>query len=189
MKFIKENQTDPDFLASLDRKSNIIMCIRPTEEESLIELDSVPDTFRISLSRDLNLSMDNIKIALSVLATNFKPNIKICFPAGLKIQFSELVEDSKQDIFWKIYKSFILNNVYNDHNFITHHLVSDIAFVMYMDTLRMREANVQMLIKKGTPVIDFYVTWYVQTKRDMPQIEEIYLISDNHIYEDFVNIF
>ena len=72
---------------------------------------------------------------------------------------------------------------------LSHYNITDMVFVMYMDTIRMREAGVQMLVKKETHITDFYFTWYVQTKNPMPQIEEIYLIVDSHVYEEFINIF
>ena len=190
MKIIHD--VDPDFLAKLDKKNNIIMSVAPTEETSLIESEYFPDTFSIALARDLNLSANDVlKISSSTLAATIRPKIKICYPVGLKIQFSDFINDPNQDIYWKIYKSFDIHNVYNDEasTDIDHHLVSNIVMVMYLDTIRMREANVQMLVKKNTSILDFYFAWYVQTKKDMPQIEQIYLISDQHVYEDFNNIF
>ena len=189
MKIISESKVDPDLLSKLDRKSNIIMCIDPNDGQFLTESESFPDTFKISLPKDINLSaQDVIKVSTSALAATFKPAIKISLPAGLKIQFSEFVDSHNQDIFWKIYKSFNLMNTYTLDNIIQYHLITNMTFVMNMDTIRMREVGTHMLLKKETPIIDFYFTWYVQTKRDMPQIEEIYLISDGQVYEDFMNI-
>ena len=187
MKIIKD--VDPDFLSKLDRTKNIIMCVHPHEVNNILESEGLPDSFSISLPTDLNLSASNIiTISNSALAATFRPKLKISYPTGLKILFSEFKEDPKEDIFWKIYKSYKLNNVLAEDDIADHHIVTDMVFVMYMDTIRMREAGVQMLVKKDTKVIDFYFTWYVQTKRDMPQIEGIYLISDEQVYEDFLNI-
>jgi len=204
MIIIKDGKVDPDFLASLNRKNNIVICIPPTETNIVTESDTFSDTFGISLPRDLNLSEnDIIRISTNCLSTNIKPNIKISFPAGLKIQFSDYVEDIKQNIFLKNYKSFNINKVFTPiqdpifkqqdehikHSELSHYLLTDMMFILYMDTIRMREVGLPMIIKKETQITDFYFTWYVQTKRDMPQIEEIYLISDLHVYEDFINIF
>ena len=53
----------------------------------------------------------------------------------------------------------------------------------------MREAGLQMIVKKDAVVSEFFFNWYVQTVKDMPQIEEIYLIIDEEIYKNFANIF
>jgi hypothetical protein len=184
------NSIDPDFLAKLDRKNNIIMCANANDMITLTELENFPDTFGISLYRDVSLSASNVmKISVNALAATFRPPIKISFPAGLKIQFSEFIEEASQDVFWKIYKSFDLKSVFDTDNKLSHHLISDMVFLMYVDTIRMREVGLNMLLKKGMRIADFYFTWYVQTIKDMPQIENIYLISDSHVYEDFNNIF
>lgn len=188
MKIIKEGHADPDFLTSLDRTKNIIMCT-PSEGNSIIESENFPDSFSIAISRDLNLSASNIiNVSTSALATTLRPELKISYPTGIKLVFSDFKEDFKEDLCWRIYKSHsTLNNIDKD-NTTNFHVISDIKLIMYMDTIRMREAGVQMVIKKDTKLVDFYFTWYVQTKKDMPQIEEIYLISDSHIYEEFINI-
>lgn len=190
MKIIKEGHATPDFLASLDKTSNIIICVPPYEEKCIIESEDFPDTFSISLPRNLNLSESHVvKISSSCLSTIERPKIKISLPAGIKLQFSNFVADRNQDIFQKIYKSFDVHNVMIDEKTLSHHIISDMIFVLYLDTIRMREAGVQMLIKPGTVIAEFSFSWYIQTKVDMPQIKEIYLISDSHIYEDFINIF
>jgi len=184
------NIVDPNFLASLDRRKNIIMCT-PPNDNCLIEAECSPDTFGITLSRDLNISgPDVVRVSSNIIATTIRPEIKISFPIGLKIQFSEFMEDFKQDIFLRIYKAFDQKVVFEpETEVVSHNLIGDMIFRLYIDTTRMRENETPMMIKKGTRVTDFYFTWYVQTKRDMPQIEEIYLISDAQVYEDFVNIF
>jgi hypothetical protein len=188
MKLIRD--VDPDFLANLDRKSNIIMCVHPQEEESLVESEAFPDTFGITLARDLNLSASNIvKISSSTLSATIRPKIKISCPVGIKLQFNEFMDNHNCDIFWKTYRSFDSHAVHNEHNQIHHNLISNIVFIMYMDTIRMREAGLQMLVKKDTQISNFYFTWYVQTISDMPQIEEIYIIADAQVYEDFDKIF
>ena len=190
MKIIRQGHVDPDFLSNLDKKNNIVMCVHPLEEDTIKELSEFPDTFGIFLPRDLNLSTsDIIKISSSALSTTHRLKLKISIPAGLKIQFCEYMKDRSSDIFWKNYRSFELYNVHDSDNNLSHHIISDIIFIMYMDTIRMREAGLRMLINKGTQISEFYFTWYVQTKNAMPQIEEIYLISDSHVYEDFINIF
>jgi hypothetical protein len=192
MKFIREGNADPDFLSKLDRTNNIIMCIPPVEGKVLEEIVDYPDTFGILLPRDLNLSSsDVVAVSTSALSTVFRPKLKISFPAGLKIHFENFLDCHTEDIFWKIYRSYDLKSMFDSETEKgpTHYLISDMQFIMYLDTIRMREAKVQMLIPKGTSVSTFYFTWYVQTKRDMPQIQEIYLIYDGQIYEDFLKIF
>ena len=184
------DKVDPDFLSNLDLKSNIVMCVTPNDGETLTELENLPDTFGISLPRDVNLSSSNVvKVSVNALAATFRPSIKISFPAGLKIQFSEFIGEHYQDVFWKIYKSYDIKNVFDTDNKLSHNLINDMIFVMYMDTVRMREVGLNLSLKKGTRIADFYFTWYVQTKNNMPQIEEIYLINNAQVYEDFATIF
>lgn len=188
MKLIE--QIDPDFLVNIDKKSNIVMCVHPEEKESLVETNDLSDNFGICLARDLNLSAnDIIKISSSALAATIRPQIKISMPVGIRIQFSDFVQNPNQDIFWKTYRSFNSSTMYDDKENLSHVFVSNMVFIMYMDTIRMREAGLQMVVKKGVRICDFYFTWYAQTNSDMPQIENIYLLSDAHVYENFVNIF
>lgn len=181
---------DPDVFAKIDRKSNIIMCIPENEKKSLIELEDFPDTYGITLPRDLNLSADNIvRISAGTLAATHRPKIKICHPVGIKLQFNEFVDNHNLDIFQKIFRSFASNIVLDKDSNIDHHLITDITFIMYLDTIRIRESGLQMFIKKDTQISNFYFTWYVQTIKGMPAIDEIYIIQDDHVYEEFHNIF
>ena len=186
MKFIQEGKADPDFLATLDKTSNIVICVPPTEGEFIKSVDA-PDVFEMSLPRDLNLSSNvTTTLATSVFVAKFEPKIKFSFPIGIKLQIDNVINDN--DIFLKIYKSFNIHRAYiND--ILNHHLIDDIRFILYVDMFRLRETGQQMLLKAGMPVINFNFGWYVQTAYAMPNIEEIYLISDNQIYNDFKNIF
>jgi len=190
MKIIREGNSTPELLASIDCKTNIVMCIHPNEKDSIKELKNFPDKFQLNLSRDVNLSTnDIINISSSALAATIRPNIKISFPVGVTPVFDNFVENHKQDIFWKIYKSFDSYSSYKEGDILDHHIVENVKLILYMDTIRMREANLQMILRKDTPIANFYFTYYIQTKNEMAQIEEIYLIIDDQVYKDFVNIF
>ena len=181
---------DPDDFAKLDRKNNIIMCVPESEKKSLIELEDYPDTYGITLPRDLNLSSEDIvRISPGTLAATLRPKIKICHPVGIKLQFNEFMDNHHLDIFQKIFRSFTSTVVLADDNTIDHYLITDMIFIMYLDTIRIRDAGLQMFIKKDTQISNFYFTWYVQTIKDMPLIKDIYIVQDDHVYEDFINIF
>lgn len=189
MKILKEGQIDPDFLAKLNKSTNIIMCVQPAESGIVTESEIFPDNFQLRLPRDFNLSShDVINISTSTLSSVFRVNLKISIPVGIRINFNDFVGDTGQDVFWKIYRSFNSHEVHIEDK-LNHHIISDIVCIMYMDTIRMREAGKQMILRKDTAISDFNFNWYIQTKYPMPQIEEIYLIIDNQVYEDFINIF
>lgn len=191
MKIIEEGKVDPNFLMSLDRRTNIVFCTTPYEKDTITELEYIPDTFSIHLARDINTSSEDVtRVSSNIIATTVRPTIKICFPVGLKIQFSDFMEDFKQNIFLKIYRSFNHKTVFDpETEDMSHILISDLVFDMYIDVARMREVKFPMMIRKGTRLSDFYFIWYAQTKKDMLPINEIYLISDEYIYQDFFNIF
>lgn len=190
MKIIKEGYNDPDLLVTIDRRTNIIMSIHPNEKDIIQEVEDFPDRFQIKLSGDINLSSNNIiNISTSALATTIRPNLKISFPIGVVPVFQELAVEHYQDVFWKIYKSCNFHSTYKDNNTLDHHTIDNIKFILYIDTIRMREAGLQMILRKNTPIIDFFFTYYIQTKKDMTPIENIYLFIDEQIYNDFTNIF
>lgn len=190
MKIIRENHATPEVLAGIDCKSNIIMCIHPNDRDTIKELKSFPDKFQLSLSRDINLSTNDIvNISSSALAAVARPNLKISLPIGVTPMFDEFVGNHSQDIFWKIYKSFDSYSAYKEGNILHHHVIENIKFILYMDTIRMREAGLQMILRKDTPIIDFYFSYYIQTLSEMNPIENIYLIINDQVYTDFINIF
>jgi hypothetical protein len=190
MKIIREGHATPDLLTKIDCKSNIIMCIHPNERDSIQELKNFPDKFQIKLSRDINLSTnDIISISSSALAATVRPNLKISFPVGITPVFDNFSTDHNQDIFWKIYKSCNYYSSYKEGEVLDHHIIDSIKFILYMDTIRMREAGLQMILRKDTPIIDFFFSYYIQTKKEMVQIEDVYLFIDENIYSNFVNIF
>ncbi len=188
---MKQIIADPDFITEIDRKSNIIICTPKIEGDSnIIRTTNFPNIYEINLARELNLSSDKITtISSNLLATTILPKIKICHPVGIKLQFDEFMEKSQPDVFHKIYRSFKLDNIYTeDTNEIDYHLITNIEFIIYFDTIRIRENNLQMLMNKDTRISSFYFTWYVQTKADMSLVKEIYLIQDDYIYEKFYEI-
>jgi hypothetical protein len=180
---------DPDFLANLDIEKNIIICT--PLNENIIEKETESDVFKILLLKNLNITDPSItRVSSNIISMSMWPEIKISHPTGTKLQFSELTEDFKQDIFLKIYKTFDQKIVVNNENDTPkYNLIEKMIFKLYIDTARMREIGTPMLITAGTPIIEFFFTWYIQTVKDMPQIEKIYLIKNNQVYTDFVNIF
>lgn len=181
---------DPDFITNIDKTTNIIMCVPPIEENCIAESEHSPDTFEMRLHRIINLSTTDVtSIGVNAFTTIIQPKIKISMPAGLKIQFADFIKKHPDDIFWKSYRSFEINNVYNEEKKLSHQLLTNITMTAYIDVARMRQLNHIMLINQGTTFAEFYFTWYAQTACNMPQIEEIYLISDQYVFEDFLNVF
>ncbi len=190
MKIIREGHATPDILTKIDCKSNIIMCIHPTERDTIEETKNFPDRFLLKLVRDINLSTNDIvSISSSALATTIRPKLKISFPVGIAPIFDNFTTDHCQDIFWKVYKSCESYSSYKEGDILDHHIIDNIKFILYMDTIRMREAGLQMILRKNTPILNFFFSYYIQTKNEMVQIEDIYLIIDEQVYSDFVNIF
>ena len=190
MKIINSHQITPDFLSSLETDKNIIMVVHPNHKNIITESKSFPDRLQIRLSKDINLSSnDIINISTSALSTTIRPNLKISYPVGILINFSEFMENPNQDVFWKMYKSCDSWLAYKNDNIGDHNIIENIKFVMYMDTIQMRESGLQMILRENTPIIDFYFTYYIQTVKEMAPIENIYLIIDDQVYSDFVNIF
>jgi hypothetical protein len=184
------NDIDPDFLANLDIEKNIIICT-PVGEEIINEKETEPDVFKILFSKNLNVTDPSItRVSSNIIATTIWAEIKISHPMGTKLQFSELTKNFTQDIFLKIYKAFNQKTIFdNKTDTVKYNIIENMIFKLYIDTARMREVGTPMLISIGTPLIEFFFTWYIQTKKDMPQIEEIYLIKNNQVYADFMNIF
>ncbi len=190
MKVFREEHASPDLLHSIKTNANIIICLHPNDKNVIYESKTFPDRFEVALPRDINLSMnDIISISSSALATTIRPNIKISFPVGIIPQFTDFVGKHDQDIFWKIYKSFDVYNSYKEGNILDHHILENIKFILYMDIIRIREAGLQMVLKKETPIMNLFFSYYIQTKNEINPIEEIYLIIDEQIYTNFVNIF
>jgi hypothetical protein len=166
------------------------MCIHPVERDTIEETKNFPDRFHIKLARDINLSTNDIvSISSSALATTIRPKLKISFPVGIVPVFDNFNTDNCQDIFWKVYKSSDSYSSYKEGDILNHHIIDNIKFILYMDTIRMRESGLQMILRKDTPILDFFFSYYIQTKTEMAQIEDIYLIIDEQVYNDFVNIF
>lgn len=187
MKIIKV--IDPDFLSTLDKSNNIIICVPPVDEEFIKESEDFPDTFELCLSRDINLSTDDVvKMGISAFATTIRPRLKISMPAGIKLQFPEISRKHNDNVFWKTYRSFELNNVYNEDNTSLRHILTNFEFVTYIDAVRLRETGHSMILNKGIKFTEFNFSWYVQTTLSVA-IENIYLIIDQHVFEEFINIF
>ena len=190
MQIIREGHATPDLLIKINCKTNIIMCVHPNERDTIQEIKNFPDRFQLKLARDINLSSnDIISISSSALAATIRPNLKISFPVGITPIFSDFMTDNCQDVFWKIYKSCNAYSSYKEEDILDHHIIDNIKFILYMDTIRMREAGLQMILRKDTPIIDFFFSYYIQTKKEMSQIEDVYLIIDEQVYSNFANIF
>jgi len=177
---------DPDVISKLDKNSNIIICIPPIEKDFITESEEFPDCFKISLAKSLNLSTEDVtKTDLNKFSANLYPKIKIMMPAGLRIQFSE---NYQNHLFDNLHKSFEVNNVYDENNKLSYHIITKILITTIIDAVKMIKTNQNLIIDKGTLLTEFYFTWYTQTSSDMPQIENIYMIYDQDIFNDFANI-
>jgi hypothetical protein len=95
---------------------------------------------------------------------------------------------TKNDIFRRIYKSFDVDNVLNEQEIITHNFITNMRFKLYVDMIRLREESLPLTIKSGTIVSTICFNWYV-VKLPVKEIKNIYLIKDQQIFKDFINIF
>jgi len=189
MKILNEGLVTPEILTNIDSASNIIMCLHPSERDSIREIENFPDMFQLRLSRDINLSSSNIdNISTGVLATTIRPNLKISIPVGTILIFNDFINSENQDIFWKTYKSFENYNSYKD-DILHNHIIENIKAILYIDTIRMRDTKHHMVLKKDVPVLNFYFNYYSQTQKEISLIENIYLIIDENVYTNFINIF
>jgi hypothetical protein len=191
MKLIKNEQIDPEILASInDNKNNIIISVHRSEMDLITESENCPGNFNIAITRDLNLSGSNVtQISNSILSVNYLPKIKVRLPVGVKLMFSDSLIQHNTDIFQKVYKSYEIKSVLDDNDKISYLFLDDFRLILYIDTIRLRSINPQLMIKKGTNILEFYFGWILQTQKELSMIEEIYVIYNNEVYDEFVNIF
>ncbi len=187
MQIVKD--VNPDFLAGINKASTIVICTSPLDESTVKESEDFPDVMELFLARDINLSTDIIRMTVDTFIAKIYPKIKICMPAGIKIQFSDIIKKHTDDVFWKIYKSYNISSVYKDGGEIFYYNLDNFEFTLYIDSARLRELQHSSIITKGSKFAEFYFTWYIQSSGNVPQIENIYLISDQQVYEDFDKIF
>ncbi|MDD4081745.1 MAG: hypothetical protein PHD05_00015 [Sphaerochaetaceae bacterium] len=180
---------NPDIIATINPEENIIFCTPNNDIETLSISDNLPYSYNIRLNKDINLSSPEIvKISESVLSFNFFPSIKISIPNGLMLDFITYNTSTKNDIFRRIYKSFDVDNVLNEQEIITHNFITNMRFKLYVDMIRLREESLPLTIKSGTIVSTICFNWYV-VKLPVKEIKNIYLIKDQQIFKDFINIF
>ncbi|MCK9293161.1 hypothetical protein M0P25_03740 [archaeon] len=183
------NSINPNDIANINPLKNIIICVPENNKNSIKESENL-STYDIFTNKDLNLSSDGTaNISPRILSLKYVVDLKISHPTGMILQFSDHVIDPYVNIYSKIYKKFDFINVCEEKTEkITHHFIQNFNFNLYIDTIRLREENLQLLIKKGTFITNFMFLWYVNNF-ETPQYENTYLIENNQVYEDFVNLF
>lgn len=184
---IKLNNINPDILSSLNRRNDIILCVPKRDFKIIDEISEDSDIFSIFLAQDINLSTCKT-ISPNLMEILYKPQLKISIPVGIKMMLEELTSFDEYDIFQKIYKKYITYEQYNEEKEKTHILITDLELVGYIDSIRMRSTPISGILRKGLPMINVFFTWYVQTKASMSNIENIFFIEDQYVYEEFLSI-
>jgi len=184
MKILKE--IEPDFLSKIDKTENIIFCCPPSD--SCIIESQMPDVASIILTQDINLSNAST-ISQNVITVDFKPRIKVSFPAGLKLNITEPGNSELTGgIFDKIfssYDSFYCHTNPDEKENFDHIIIENLLLTLYIDVIQMRKKNSAIYLKKNTPIAEIFFSWYIQTKNNFPQIKELYIIRDLYLYQEF----
>lgn len=181
MNIIKE--IDPDMLHKIDKKNNIIICTPPVDK--CIQEFETPDLLSITLTQDMNLSLGS-NISANVISMEYKPRIKIQMPTGLRMNIVEPENGDLVNIFDKVYCNYNTFFGYDqDNKELIYKTFENLVFTLYIDVIQMRKKMAPLILSKGSPIADIYFTWYIQTKYAVPSIENIYLIKDLYIYQEF----
>jgi hypothetical protein len=181
-----KDDVQPEFLQKIDRKNNIILCVPPTDH-CVLESNQ-PDILSVILTQELNLSNAET-ISQNVVSINYKPRLKLSVPAGIKMNMIETESGNLVGIFDKIYKSMDeYVNLLNDKITPSHTIYENLALTLYIDVIQLRKKLSSIYIKKNQSILDIYFSWYIQTNIPTPNIENVYLIKDLYIFQEFRNI-
>lgn len=182
------DRIDPEELIKIDKTKNIILCTPPSDK-NIIETKT-PDIFSILLTQDINLSLGE-QITPNIIAMEYSPRLKILVPSGIKLNIITDTESNKTgSIFSKIYCNYDIYHAYESeiNTELKYKIYNNISFTLYIDVIQMRKKINSLLISKGEPIIDLYFSWYIQTQREIPMIENIYLIKDLYIFQEFAKV-
>lgn len=186
MKILKE--IEPEILNEIDKTKNIIFCTPPTD--SCIIESQMPDIASIILTHDMNLSNAS-PISQNVITVDYKPRIKISYPAGLKLNITE--PGSKEitggifDNMFTTMDTYYCQSIPNQKSEdFDHIIVENLILTLYIDVIQMRKKTNGIYLKKDVPIAEAYFSWYIQTKNDFPQIQNIYIVKDLYLYQEFM---
>ena len=181
------DKIEPNSFHEMDRSSNIIFCIPPIDK--CLEESQNPDIMSIKLTQDMNLSL-GANISHSIMSIEYKPRIKILLPTGLKMNIVEPSSGNLTNIFDKIYCEYDTFFGYKDreNENLIYTIYENLNFTLYIDVIQMRKKMAPLILNKGETIADIFFSWYIQTKYPTPSIENIYLIKDLYIYQEFTKI-
>ncbi len=184
MIILKEDEINPDLLHSINKLNNIIICT-PAIDKCIIE-SPMPDILSIILTQGINLSMST-NILANIMPIEYKPRIKILMPAGLRMNIVEPSFGETTNIFNKIYCNYDTFFGYSDmeKTMFDYTIFENFEFVSYVDIIQMRKKTGALYLNKGETIADIFFTWYTQCKVQTPSIENIYLIKDTYLFQEF----
>lgn len=181
---------EPELLQKIDRSNNIIICVPPTDH-CILE-SKLPDILSIILTQDLNLS-NATTISQNIVAIDYRPRFKMSVPSGINVTLKETNFGELTNIIDKIHKTVDLfycrkeksNNITTFPDYVIH---ENMIMTLYIDVIQMRKTINNIYLKKNQSIADIFFTWYIQTQVPLPIIENIYLIKDLYIFQEFRNI-
>ncbi len=187
MKIIKET-IDPDQIALIDRTNSIIIST-PSTDSNIVETEE-KDIFSIILTHDVNLSMAK-NASSNILIVEYLPRIRVSVPDGILMQLTE----PNKSIFYKMYTDYDIISVYDSDDDdiksekkLKNKIYSNLKLTLYTDVIQMRNRELSLaVLNKGQTVANMYFTWYIR-EGNIPIVENIYIIKDSHIYQDFIQI-
>ena len=193
MKIVDNDLLTPEYLTSLDKKKNIII-VTPSEFDTVSEICSQTDIFKVHTDYQINLANNIEIISPNLLSTTIYPKFKISLPAGIKINFispnSYLNPMDAGNVFQNTYITFnALHNYEGDDEKITNVVFTDFKFTLYVDVIELRKHTTQLVLPKGFTISQMFFSWYIQTAVSIPMVENIILIKHSTIYETFSGIF
>jgi len=181
------DRIDPEELIKIDKTKNIILCTPPSDK-NIIETKT-PDIFSILLTQDINLSLGE-QITPNIIAMEYSPRLRILVPSGIKLNIIDTESNKTGSIFNKIYCNYDVYYAYESETDteLKYKVYNNIKFVLYIDVIQMRKKINSLLISKGEPIADLYFSWYIQTQKEVPMIENIYLIKDLYVFQEFAKV-
>lgn len=177
---------DPDFISNLNKQSSIIIGIPEDFRNNIIEIDNC-DIFGLLLSNDINLSHAGSIVSSSIISVNYKVKMKLSIPIGVRLNIEEPISGKLHNMFLKIYNTYDVVTYCYDNNIPSRFIYENIELLLYVDMVRLKNKELSIL-PKNEMIATMYFNWYLQTKVNFPLIDQIYIIRDDHVYENFINI-
>lgn len=185
---------DIQLIASQSKlEKNIFICTRSNER--LIR-QNIDGTLSLILNRDENLSTGKSAFGGSMSVFEYWPQIKMCIPQGLKIHID--YPSFSFNFFDKIYpdcKMYYPGDKVSDskttafNELPSHFIMTDFYITFYIDLHRLKDINKTFLLKKGQSIANIFFNQLPHFIDYGAELETIYLIMNDEIFETFIDIF